>query len=165
MKRTTSDSMRRILSLPRRVLGFILRPIVLDIVNTKIRIWGDPARLSISKSAHMMNTLFNVSSGTISVGDSTFAGHNVSIITGTHDYNLCMEERKWNVPRNGRDIRIGKGVWIGSNAVILGPCDIGDHAVIAACALVIDDVPPYSVVAGIPARVVRRIDSQQQSPE
>lgn len=154
---------RRLLSLPRRVLGFVLRPIVLDIVNTKIRVWGDPARLNVARSAHMINTLFNVSSGAISVGESTFAGHNVSIITGTHDYNLLMEERKWNVPRQGRDIHIGKGVWIGSNAVILGPCRIGDHAVIAACALVLDDVPPYAVVAGVPARVIRRIDRQQPS--
>jgi acetyltransferase-like isoleucine patch superfamily enzyme len=151
--------LRRTLRLPRRALVFLLRPIVLDIVNTKIRVWGDPARVHIAKSAHMMNTLFNVSAGSITVGESTFAGHNVSIITGTHDYNQFMEERKWNITRTGRDIRIGKGVWLGSNAVILGPCKIGDHAVIAACALVLDDVPPYAVVAGIPARVVRKIDT------
>lgn len=154
---------RYLLALPRRALVYLLRPVVLDIINTKVRIWGDPARLDLSRSAHMMNTLFNVTAGTISVGDSTFAGHNVCIITGTHDYGLFMEERKWNITRTGRDICIGKGVWIGSNAVILGPCNIGDHAVIAACALVIDDVPPYSVVAGIPARVIRTIEPRRQS--
>jgi acetyltransferase-like isoleucine patch superfamily enzyme len=37
---------------------------------------------------------------------------------------------------------------------VLGPCRIGDHAVVAAGALVKDDVPPYAIVAGVPARVV-----------
>jgi acetyltransferase-like isoleucine patch superfamily enzyme len=153
--------MQKILSLPRRTLCYVLRPIVLDIVSSKIRVWGDPARLDISASAHMVNTLFNLSCGTISVGDSTFAGHNVSIITGSHDYTLFMEERQRNITRDGRNIRIGKGVWIGSNAVILGPCTIGDHAVIAACALVVHDVPAYSVVAGVPARVIRTISPNE----
>ena len=149
-------------TLPRRILARLLRPIVVDIVNRQIRIWGDPSRLKVAASANMVNTLFNVTSGAISVGDATFTGHNVCIITGTHDYHLFLEERKGNVPRTGRDIQIGKGVWIGSNAVILGPCTIGDHAVIAACSLVLDDVPPYAVVAGIPARVIRTIEPRRQ---
>jgi acetyltransferase-like isoleucine patch superfamily enzyme len=154
--------MRNTASLPRRVLRILLRPVVLDILNRDMRIWGDPARVKIAKSAHMMNTLFNVISGTITIGEATFAGHNVMIITGAHDYDKLMEERMWDVPREGRDIRIGKGVWIGSNAVILGPCNIGDHAVIAAGAVVINDVPPRCIVGGIPARTLRTLAEPAQ---
>ena len=141
----------------RRALRVALRPVVLDIINGEIRVWGDRSRLSIAPSAYMVNTLFNVSSGTITVGEHTFTGHNVSIITGSHDYNLRLQRRKQDIPRAGNDIEIGRGVWIGSNAVVLGPCRIGDHAVIAAGAVVTSDVPASTIVAGIPARALRKI--------
>ena len=105
----------------------------------------------------MVNTLFNTSSGYIEVGDYTFAGHNVIIITGTHQYSSLLEKRLTDIPRDGRDIIIGKGVWIGSNAVILGPSKIGDHVVIAASAVVVagSNIPSGAIVAGIPARVIK----------
>ena len=142
----------------RRLVSRTLRPFVLDIVSADIRVWGDRSRLNVARSAHMMNALFNVSSGTISVGEHTFAGHNVSIITGAHDYNLRLQRRMRETPHDGRDIHIGAGVWIGSNAVILGPCRVGDHAVIAAGAVVTGDVEACTIVAGVPAKLIRRID-------
>ena len=51
---------------------------------------------------------------------------------------------------------LGEDVWIGAGAVIVGPVVIGDRAVVAAKAVVTEDVPPDAVVAGNPARVVRR---------
>lgn len=51
---------------------------------------------------------------------------------------------------------IGSKVYIGSGAKILGPIKVGDGSVIAANAVVINDIPPYSVVAGVPCRVVKR---------
>lgn len=54
------------------------------------------------------------------------------------------------------EITVGNDVWIGDGAKILFPtCKIGDGAVIAAGAVVVEDVPPYAVVAGYPARIVR----------
>ena len=108
----------------------------------------------------MVNTLFNTSSGNIEVGDYTFTGHNVSIITGTHEYEDFLFKRMGAIPKKGRNIVVGKGVWIGSNAVILGPSNIGDHAVIAAGSVVIPGtkIPPYSIFGGIPARELKMID-------
>ena len=54
-------------------------------------------------------------------------------------------------------IVIGNNVWVGEKATILPGVTIGDGAVIAANAVVTKDVPAYSVVAGIPARVVKRV--------
>lgn len=143
-----------------RLLKRLLRPVVLGIVNGEIRVWGSRARLSIAPTAQMVNTLFNTSSGRIVVGDYTFAGHNASIITGTHRYESFLADRLTDIPREGRDVVVGRGVWIGSHAVILGPCEIGDHAVVASGAVVVPGtkIPPGAIVVGVPARTIRIID-------
>ena len=155
-------------AIKQRVLPFILRPfvliakpLILEVINKEIRVWGDPARLNISKKATMVNTLFNTISGCIEVGDYTYTGHNVSIITGSHQYDLLLEKRMKEFPRSGRDIIIGKGVWIGSNATILGPCKIGNHSVIAAGSVVVSgsNIPIGTVVAGIPAKPIKTIEA------
>jgi UDP-2-acetamido-3-amino-2,3-dideoxy-glucuronate N-acetyltransferase len=55
-----------------------------------------------------------------------------------------------------RKTRVGRGVSIGSNATILGGVSIGEHAVIGAGAVVTQDVPPFSIAAGVPARVEKQ---------
>ena len=67
------------------------------------------------------------------------------------------------IPTIGQDIVIGNGAWIGTNAVILGPCIIGDHAVVAAGAVVTKDVPAYAIVAGVPAKIIKYIDQKKSS--
>ena len=57
---------------------------------------------------------------------------------------------------NKGDIVIGNDVWIGYEAVVMAGVRIGDGAVIAARAVVTRDVPPYTIVGGVPARVIRR---------
>lgn len=62
----------------------------------------------------------------------------------------------WNV--------IGNDVWIGADVKILGGVTIGDGAMIAAGAVVVKDVPPYAIIGGVPAKVIRyRFDSNQIS--
>jgi acetyltransferase-like isoleucine patch superfamily enzyme len=58
-------------------------------------------------------------------------------------------------PHSKGDVTIGNDVWIGLSATILSGVKIGDGAVIAASAVVASDVPPYAIVAGNPARIVR----------
>jgi acetyltransferase-like isoleucine patch superfamily enzyme len=59
-----------------------------------------------------------------------------------------------------RPIRIGCKVWIGFDACVLPGVTIGDGAIIGARSVVIQDVPPYTIVAGNPAQVVRQIDRE-----
>jgi len=58
---------------------------------------------------------------------------------------------------NSKPIKICKNSWIGMNAVILKGVTIGEGAIVAACAVVTKDVPPFSVVAGNPAVVVKNL--------
>jgi acetyltransferase-like isoleucine patch superfamily enzyme len=57
--------------------------------------------------------------------------------------------------RSTRNTTIGNDVWVGYGAMILGGANVGDGAVIAAGSVVFTDVPPYAIVAGNPAKVVR----------
>jgi acetyltransferase-like isoleucine patch superfamily enzyme len=120
-------------------------------------VYGDPARLHISPTAVVNNALFNLSSGEVTVGEHAFFGHNVSVLTGTHDWTKFGAERQVAVPSSGRDVVIEEGVWVSSNAIVVAPCRIGAHAGVGVGALVLRDVEPYTVVAGNPARVLRTI--------
>lgn len=62
---------------------------------------------------------------------------------------------------NKGDIVVGNDVWIGFEAVIMAGVTIGDGAVIGTRAVVTKDVPPYTIVAGIPARPIRRRFSKE----
>jgi acetyltransferase-like isoleucine patch superfamily enzyme len=119
--------------------------------------FGDTQRLKLSKTAIVNNALFNLSCGNISIGEHVFFGHNVSLITGTHNYNKFGIERMSYDPNQGNDIVVEEGAWLASNVTIIGPCQIGKHSVIAAGAVVKGDVPSYHVVAGIPAKVIKKI--------
>jgi acetyltransferase-like isoleucine patch superfamily enzyme len=121
-------------------------------------VFGDAQRVKIAPTACLNNALLNAASGTITIEDYVFFGHHVSILTGTHDYQKFDLERQTGIPQTHNDIIIRRGAWIASNATILGPCEIGEHAVIAASSLVIESVPAYTIVAGVPARVIRQIE-------
>lgn len=119
--------------------------------------YGPGDRLHLPGSAVVNDAVFNLASGHIVVGEWVMFGHEVMILTGTHDLSKFGRERQRSAATDGRDIYIGEGAWVASRVTVLGPCRIGEHAVVAACSLVMDDVAPYTVVAGSPARFVRDI--------
>lgn len=94
----------------------------------------------------------------IIVGDYCLTGKWVTITDNSHgetDYDsLKMPPIKRPITSKGPVI-IGNNVWIGDKATILPGVTIGDGSVIAANAVVTKDVPPYSVVGGNPARILR----------
>jgi len=91
--------------------------------------------------------------GGITIGDGVLIGHNVVLATANHAL-APSKSRKLNY----KPIVIGDNVWIGSNSVILQGVTIGQWAVVAAGAVVTKDVEPYTVVGGIPAKFIRRVE-------
>lgn len=93
------------------------------------------------------------------------ANHTLKSLS-TYTFPLFYEDwelEKSNVASawdNKGDVVIGNDVWIGFEAVILAGVKIGDGAIIGTRAVVTKDVPPYSIVGGIPAKVIRKRYSQ-----
>ncbi|HKO60665.1 MAG TPA: acyltransferase [Pyrinomonadaceae bacterium] len=162
----TKPSLRkRVMQRLQRELVKFLQPPLEAALLRQYHVYGDASLVELAETASVNNGLFNVASGKIKIEDYVFFGHNVCVITGTHDYNKFDLERQQTIPASGRDIVIKRGAWIGSNVTILGPCSVGEHSVVAAGSLVRDDVPPYSIVAGVPARKIRNISRTDLSTD
>lgn len=96
----------------------------------------------------------------IQIGNYVMFGPNVSVITGNHRIDILgkrMYEIKDEDKREEDDqdvIFVGDN-WIGANSTILKGVTIGEGAVVAAGSVVNKDVPPYSIVGGVPAKVIK----------
>ena len=78
-------------------------------------------------------------------------------------YQLCIKVIVSLPKADGSpNLVIGNGTWIGTNAVIVGNIQIGKHCVIGANSVVTKDIPDYSVAAGIPAKVIKRYDFEEE---
>lgn len=111
-----------------------------------------------------INCNFNIlDSGGITIGNHVFIASNVGIYTATHPIRSI--ERQHGTEYKGYNISfpvvIKDEVWIGAHAIILPGVTIGERAVVAAGSVVTKDVPPDTVVAGNPARVMRKIDQKE----
>lgn len=90
--------------------------------------------------------------GGISIGDGCFLGHNCVITTLNHDLDPARRHLMEPAP-----VRIEPGAWLGANVTVLPGVTIGADAVVAAGAVVTRDVPARTLVAGVPAKVIREI--------
>ncbi len=72
--------------------------------------------------------------------------------------NISPENFNWeaHIWDNKGDIIIGNDVWIGYEAIIMAGVTVGDGAIIGTRAVVTKDVPPYTIVGGVPAKVIRK---------
>ena len=94
--------------------------------------------------------------GGIKIGDGVLIGHNVVLATATHALEPSKSRKLYYKP-----IIIGDNAWIGSNSVILQGVTVGEWAVIAAGAVVTKDVEPFTVVGGVPAKFIKKIDDDR----
>ena len=90
----------------------------------------------------------------ISIGDNTILGQDVKIYDHNHKFDfetgvsrLCYDEA---------DVQIGCNCWIGAGAIILKGVHIGDNTIVAAVSVVTKDIPSKSIVAGVPARIIKQ---------
>lgn len=103
----------------------------------------------------------NYFGGTITIGKYCQIGADVAIHASNHPINYMTTYINSNLfngelksLKQEKEVIIGNDVWIGHNAIILGNVTIGNGAVIAAGAVVTKNVEPYTVVAGVPAKII-----------
>jgi acetyltransferase-like isoleucine patch superfamily enzyme len=89
--------------------------------------------------------------GGITVGDGVLFAPKVNLVTIGHPLNPAERRATFTSP-----IVIGNGVWIGVGATVMPGVTIGENAVVAAGAVVTKDVPPNTVVGGVPAKVIKK---------
>lgn len=124
-------------------------------VHESALIAANRGKVSIGRSSWVGPFCLIYGNGVVSIGNNVLVAGHSSINTVSHRFERC------DLPINDQGIHcdpvhIEDDVWIGMNAVILQGITIGRGAIVGAGAVVTRDVPPWSIVTGVPARVVRR---------
>jgi acetyltransferase-like isoleucine patch superfamily enzyme len=96
--------------------------------------------------------------GELSIGDNVSIAHNSSIMTTNHGWSDTSKPIKYNEQTNSKVI-INSDVWVGCGCRILSGVEVGSRSIIAAGAVVVKNIEPNSIVGGIPAKVIKKIDS------
>ena len=94
--------------------------------------------------------------GPVCIGSHVNLAQGITVTALNHNFD-DISKRIDEQGISTKPVVIGDDVWIGSNAVILPGVTIGQHVVVAAGAVVTKDVPPYSLVGGIPAKEIKKM--------
>ena len=135
------------------------------------------AGVKIGKNVQICSSTKIVGIGNLDIGDNTWIGLDVMIISsgnatinigknvdiapqvfiGTGSHQICTEDNRVAGVGTNKDVTIGDGTWIGARATILPGVHVGKMCMIAAGALISKDVPDYTIVGGVPAKVLKRL--------
>ena len=105
---------------------------------------------------HTRIGLHNTIIGPVEIGSHVNLAQGITVTALNHNFDNT-EKRIYEQGVSTNPVTIEDDVWIGANAVILPGVTIGNHCVVAAGAVVTKDVPPHSLVAGVPAKVIKNI--------
>lgn len=119
--------------------------------------FSNPQNLRMGRRCFVNRNCYLDLEAEISIGDDVVVGHGTTIVTSVHAIGPSTR-RAGDVV--GRPVSIEAGAWIGANALILPGVTVGAGAIVAAGAVVTSDVVADSVVAGVPAKVVRKLDDE-----
>jgi acetyltransferase-like isoleucine patch superfamily enzyme len=153
-------------------------------LGARVRLWGNPqitnsGRLLVGERVRLVSTIATLEiavgpEGLLEIGDSVFINYGCSLgVTksikigkncsiGTHvimmdnDFHRMEPERRNERPES-RPIVLEDNVWLGARAIVLRGVTIGEGSVVGAGSVVTRDVPPRSVAAGVPAKVVKAL--------
>ena len=117
------------------------------------RIWGQPLDASGKEVFINFGCTF-LDQGGITLEDGVFIGPGTKILTEHHPEEPALRHRLLVKP-----VIVRRNAWIGAGAMILPGVTIGENAIVAAGAVVTKDVPDNTVVAGVPAKILRNINT------
>ncbi|KAJ1915532.1 hypothetical protein H4219_004270 [Mycoemilia scoparia] len=117
--------------------------------------YGD--NIHIQKGFYMNFNCVILDCSRVDIGENVMCGPSVHIYTATHPLDPKLREQDVEY---AKPVKIGNNVWIGGGAIICPGVTVGDGSTIAAGAVVVKDVPAYTVVGGNPARVIKELDRE-----
>lgn len=117
--------------------------------------------VTIHDGAYVGHGLRLTAVGEVVIGEEAMLADGCYVSDTNHIYEDVSEPIKRQGLRDGRRVEIGRGAWLGIGAVVCGNVRIGENAVVGARTVVTSDVPAFCVVAGNPARIVRRWDGDR----
>ncbi len=141
---------------PEEISGILSRIVAKDIKNVAV---FTPLYINSGRHIHLGENIFInfdctfLALGGITIDDGVLIGPKVSLITENHPLEPTQRQGLTAQP-----IYIKKNAWIGANATILPGVTIGENSVVAAGAVVTEDVPDNTVVGGIPAKIIKNIN-------
>jgi acetyltransferase-like isoleucine patch superfamily enzyme len=143
-----------------------------SVIRGQLLVFSHGGKISMGSDCYLGENSRIWSGESVSIGDRVFVSHNVNIHdTNSHsiDPNLRHQHflaimstghpRENNVDIVSQAVVIEDDVWIGFNSAILKGVTIGRGVIVAAGSVVTKDVPPFSIVAGNPAKIIKEIDN------
>jgi acetyltransferase-like isoleucine patch superfamily enzyme len=130
-------------------------PLYLDNAGTDLDSAGDFRHLRAGRDCYLGRNVTLDLAAPITLGDEVIVAAGALILT----HQDCGARRMGEYfPRRAGPVTIADGAWIGAGAVLLAGVHVGECAVVGAGAVVLRDVPPFTVVGGVPAVVLRSLD-------
>ncbi len=161
MKPLPNYALTRVRTLILRTIGFRIGQGTIFMGAPRISGYSDMvSNLSIGVDCVFnIGCLFDLGSQ-VKIGDQVALGHEVMILTTGHQ--IGEPYRRWGRVET-ESVRIGNGAWIGARSIVLPGVTIGEGAIVAAGAVVVQSVLPHMLVGGVPARPLRCLTDMERN--
>jgi maltose O-acetyltransferase len=113
---------------------------------------GGPGKVRFGRSCQINENTFIEEAD---IGDFVMVAPNVAILSSTHNHDRTDIPMIFQGETTGRKVVIEDDVWLGRNVLVMPGVRIGKGSIVAAGAVVTRDIPMYSIVGGVPARIIR----------
>ena len=118
----------------------------------------DDARIRIGAGSFLNLGVMVAAAELVEIGDHCMLANGCFVTDANHRFDDPVEPVPWQGFTSKGPTRLGDNVWLGANVVVTSGVTIGERSVVGANSVVTTDVPPYSIAAGAPARVLRRVE-------
>jgi acetyltransferase-like isoleucine patch superfamily enzyme len=116
------------------------------------------ARVSIGAGSFLNQGVMIAAQELVEIGDHCMLANGCFVTDASHRYDDPLKPITWQGFASKRPTRIGDNCWLGANVVVTSGVSIGERCVIGANSVVTRDVDPFSVAAGAPAKVIKRVE-------